>query len=211
MISKINKGEKFVCVNSRPNVHTTVGKVYTSHADGELYTDNNFRVLVDLSDIACQTTFSLDFILYTYAAVSAHYSTLKSMDEADPFAMLLLDLEPTLASEACSCGEHSPNGIYSGKGGLGFVTPEQMKEVDKKINWRDQDLTYAKHTPAANLPPYYDNTNGSLYKIAEQRGWNFYQSDCVKRIDRCLKKGNFKQDIEKTIALLNLWLEETKS
>ena len=91
----------------------------------------------------------------------------------------------------------------------GFVTPEQMKEVDKKINWRNPEPDL--NPTEGRLPAYYDNTNGSLYKIAEQRGWNFYQADAVKRIDRALKKGNFKQDIEKTIALLNLWLEETKS
>lgn len=62
----------------------------------------------------------------------------------------------------------------------------------------------------SDLPPYYDNTKGSLYQIAEQRGWNFYQADAVKRIDRALKKGNFKQDIEKTIALLQLWLKESE-
>lgn len=56
--------------------------------------------------------------------------------------------------------------------------------------------------------PHYDNTNGSLYKIAEQRGWNAYQFDIIKRIDRSLKKGQFKEDLEKTKFLIDLWLKE---
>ena len=39
---------------------------------------------------------------------------------------------------------------------------------------------------------HYDNTHGSLYKIAVERGWNAYQFDAVKRIDRALKKGQFE-------------------
>ena len=57
-----------------------------------------------------------------------------------------------------------------------------------------------------NTPNHYDNTNGSLYKIAEQRAWNSYQFDAIKRIDRVNKKGQFKEDIEKTIAVLKLML-----
>lgn len=56
--------------------------------------------------------------------------------------------------------------------------------------------------------PHYDNTNGSLYLIAKQRGWNAYQFDIIKRIDRSLKKGQFKEDLEKTKFLIDLWLKE---
>jgi len=59
-----------------------------------------------------------------------------------------------------------------------------------------------------NTQPHYDNTHGSLYKIAEQRGWNSYQFDIVKRIDRALKKGHFKEDLQKTKDLIDLWLRE---
>jgi hypothetical protein len=57
-----------------------------------------------------------------------------------------------------------------------------------------------------NTPAHYDNTNGSLYKIANERGWNAYQFDAIKRIDRVNKKGQFKEDIEKTIEVLKLML-----
>lgn len=59
-----------------------------------------------------------------------------------------------------------------------------------------------------NTPKHYNNENGSLYKIAVQRGWNAYQFDIVKRIDRALKKGNFEDDLEKTKVVIDLWLKE---
>ena len=57
-------------------------------------------------------------------------------------------------------------------------------------------------------PSHYDNTHGSLYKIAEQRGWNAFQFDLIKRIDRCEKKGKFEEDLNKTKFLIDLYLKE---
>ena len=65
-----------------------------------------------------------------------------------------------------------------------------------------------KESEIFNPEPHYDNTHGSLYKIQEQRGWNAYQFDAVKRINRALKKGQFEHDIDKTINLLKLWKKE---
>lgn len=59
-------------------------------------------------------------------------------------------------------------------------------------------------------PEYYNNEHGSLYKIAEEREWNAYQFDIIKRIDRALKKGEFLSDMEKTKNLIDLWVNETK-
>jgi hypothetical protein len=56
---------------------------------------------------------------------------------------------------------------------------------------------------------YDDAKSGSLYKIAVQRGWNAYQFDIVKRIDRALNKGEFVEDLEKTKRVIDLWLKET--
>lgn len=59
-----------------------------------------------------------------------------------------------------------------------------------------------------NLQPHYDNSKGSLYKIAEERGWDSYQFDLVKRIDRAYRKGKFEEDVDKSIDLLRLWKME---
>jgi len=56
--------------------------------------------------------------------------------------------------------------------------------------------------------PHYDNSNGSLYLFAEQHKLNAYEFDLIKRIVRCRKKGQFKEDLEKTIRVIELYLKE---
>jgi hypothetical protein len=61
-----------------------------------------------------------------------------------------------------------------------------------------------------DTPKHYDNSKGSLYLFAENNNLNSWEFDAIKRIVRCRKKGNFKEDIEKTINVLKLYLDETK-
>jgi len=65
-------------------------------------------------------------------------------------------------------------------------------------------------TQDLNTPKHYDNTKGTLYKVATERGWNSYLFDIVKRLERAEKKGEFKQDLEKSINVIKLWLNESK-
>ena len=55
---------------------------------------------------------------------------------------------------------------------------------------------------------HYDNTNGSLYKFAEDHGLNAYEFDIIKRVVRCRKKCQFKEDLEKTKRVIDLYLKE---
>lgn len=57
-------------------------------------------------------------------------------------------------------------------------------------------------------PSHYDNSNGSLYKFAVDHDLNAYEFDIVKRIVRCRKKGQFKEDLEKTKLVIDLYLKE---
>jgi len=59
-------------------------------------------------------------------------------------------------------------------------------------------------------PKHYDNTNGSLYKVAQERGWNSYLFDIVKRLERANKKGEFETDLQKSKLVIDLWLQEQK-
>ena len=54
----------------------------------------------------------------------------------------------------------------------------------------------------------YDNSKGSLYQFCEQQQLNSYEFEVIKRIVRCRKKGEFLSDIEKTINVLKIYLEE---
>lgn len=73
----------------------------------------------------------------------------------------------------------------------------------KQINEMFTPLTESKDT-------HYDNTNGSLYLFAEQHELNAYEFDVIKRIVRCRKKGQFRDDLEKTIRVIELYLKETE-
>jgi len=75
------------------------------------------------------------------------------------------------------------------------------------MSLRDK-LTDEEFEALGKAPDHYDNTHGSLYKIAEQRGWNAFQFDLIKRIDRCEKKGKFEEDLNKTKFLIDLYLKE---
>lgn len=55
---------------------------------------------------------------------------------------------------------------------------------------------------------HYNNTNGSLYKFSEDHGLNSWEFDVVKRIVRCRKKGQFKEDLRKTKTVIDLYLKE---
>ena len=57
-------------------------------------------------------------------------------------------------------------------------------------------------------PAHYDNTNGSLYLFAEQQGLNAWEFDILKRVVRSRKKGNFIEDLDKTIKVIELYKKE---
>lgn len=58
---------------------------------------------------------------------------------------------------------------------------------------------------------HYDNTNGSLYKFAQDHGLNAWEFDIIKRVVRCRKKGQFKEDLEKTKRVIDIYLKEHES
>jgi hypothetical protein len=64
------------------------------------------------------------------------------------------------------------------------------------------------HIAEISTPSYYNNTNGSLYKVATQRCWGPYLFDVVKRLERGGKKDPLRQEIEKSIVVMQLWLQE---
>jgi hypothetical protein len=85
-------------------------------------------------------------------------------------------------------------GITWNKQAFDFYTDDEVKEEVKT-----SDLTAPKH---------YDNSKGSLYKFSNDFGLNSYEFDIIKRVVRCRKKGNFKEDLEKTKFLIDLYLKE---
>jgi hypothetical protein len=84
--------------------------------------------------------------------------------------------------------DSSQYSFYSEPGDYGYKT--EVETIDLKT------------------PKHYDNSKGSLYKFSNDFGLNSWESDIVKRVVRCRKKGNFKEDLEKTKFLIDLYLKE---
>jgi len=83
---------------------------------------------------------------------------------------------------------------------------EDCMEYSKLVSVDDDNNKEATFSPQE----HYDNSTGSLYKIAQDRGWNAYQFDIVKRIDRALKKGQFESDLNKSVDVIKIWQNESK-
>lgn len=61
------------------------------------------------------------------------------------------------------------------------------------------------------FPEHYDNSKGSIYQFCENQKLNSYEFDIIKRVVRCRKKGQFKEDLEKTKVLIDLYLKEQEN
>jgi len=82
------------------------------------------------------------------------------------------------------------------------IQHDDFNEHTKEIIVKDAEIVTPKH---------YNNENGTLYKVANQRNWNPYLFDIVKRLERADKKGEFESDLNKSIAVIQLWLKESKN
>ncbi len=74
--------------------------------------------------------------------------------------------------------------------------------------WDYEQFELHEETSEIKTPKHYDNSKGSLYKFSNDFGLNSWEFDLCKRIIRCRKKGNFKEDLEKTKFLIDLYLKE---
>jgi hypothetical protein len=90
----------------------------------------------------------------------------------------------------------------------GGYAPTQNGQSEQELNTTETP----KNVTELNTPSHYDNSNGSLYRFAELFDLDAYQFDIIKRIVRCKKKGNFSEDLRKTIDVLKLYeLEQGKN
>lgn len=85
----------------------------------------------------------------------------------------------------------------------------------------NEEIKYMPHTNVVSIeksneekessPKHYDNSKGSIYQFCDNQKLNSYEFDIIKRVARCRKKGNFREDLEKTKFLIDLYLNETEN
>lgn len=93
-------------------------------------------------------------------------------------------------------------GVITSINEFGVVTIETR---DKIIKHMESDFNYK-----IIIDEHYNNENGSLYLFSQQHGLNAWEFDILKRVVRCRKKGQFKEDLEKTKRVIDLYLSEFK-
>jgi hypothetical protein len=73
---------------------------------------------------------------------------------------------------------------------------------------KDKIVVIKEQPTDQSTDQHYNNTNGSLYKFAQDHELNAWEFDILKRIVRCRKKGQFTEDLEKTKRVIDLYLKE---
>lgn len=94
-----------------------------------------------------------------------------------------------------------------------FLDENEYNEIKERANIRKISLITEENRNKVieeiyKAPKHYDNSKGSIYKFANNQNLNSYEFDIIKRIIRCRKKGNFREDLEKTKFLIDLYLVE---
>ena len=90
------------------------------------------------------------------------------------------------------------------------VAFEWSKTIEGSRYWMDwyEKPSEEQTEDLTNIKQYYDNSKGSIYKFCNDQNLNAWEFDLIKRIVRCRKKGQFKEDLEKTKILIDLYLNE---
>lgn len=58
------------------------------------------------------------------------------------------------------------------------------------------------------MDSHYNNKKGSIYRFATDQELNAYESDIIKRVVRCRRKGEFLEDLHKTKRVIDLYIKE---
>ena len=87
---------------------------------------------------------------------------------------------------------------------------DKYNEIGKIDYWSTASFNISTNNNNTDIPKHYNNDKGTLYKVAEERGWSSYLFDIVKRLERSEKKGEFESDLNKSKVVIDLWLKEHK-
>lgn len=87
----------------------------------------------------------------------------------------------------------------------------RVEGVTHWFDFSDVPGVWFNEVKELNIPKHYNNDKGTLYKVAQERGWNAYLFDIVKRLERAEKKGVFIEDLDKSIVVIELWKKESNN
>lgn len=85
---------------------------------------------------------------------------------------------------------------------------EKPKHYQKGIDTFTRMEVNCTKEECFNPQKHYDNSKGSLYKLASELDLNHWEFDILKRLVRCRKKNQFREDLEKIKDTINIYLTE---
>jgi hypothetical protein len=121
------------------------------------------------------------------------------MKTGDKIIAIINDVHITKGKEYTI--EASDKSLYRLRNDVGLVVFFEQRNFIDIFKFSESNIKI-------NTPSHYDNSKGTLYKVAQERGWNPYLFDIVKRLERAEKKGEFESDLDKSIAVIQLWKNE---
>ena len=125
----------------------------------------------------------------TLEEVKEYFKNAKEVREKNYNKIFVIDWDNVWFSEYENwCTEYEDNTRYLWNKEKGYAEIISYKEIQ--------------------TPNHYDNSKGSIYQFCENQNLNSYEFDIIKRVVRSRKKGNFKEDLEKTKHLIDLYLSE---
>src|SRR5690606_21741604 len=222
----IKKGDKFLCIKDvtmrfTEEVTYSQGNVYTSEQDGCITNNKGninhswarvedvwhyFKPLKDVDRMYTKATDRLRELHRNFTGTK-----LGNTDEADYFDNKYMNHKDFSFSAQSRLEDDYKERGYDYVSEEVFIELNGLEEKsydEDPYNGVNNGLQDIPVKEIFNPKPYYDNSKGSLYKVATERGWNAYLFDLVKRLERGGKKDPLKQEIEKSIDVLKIWLNE---
>lgn len=207
MITKIKKGNRFICIKDvvmdEPGCAMAykAGKVYECKSiesigcnlPSEIYGTHTW----DLTD----NLFSEHFIPYTYEALSRHYRHLTKDSNAKPFSDLLRDMDSKLGK---STGNWKCHQMYASSCEACVcdpVTQHEMTVEDIRMSSADAEVIDQIASDPVNHPSHYTDGNIEVIDFIEDKRFGYNLGNAVKYISRAGKKDASKtvQDLQKAV------------
>ncbi|ATL41832.1 hypothetical protein [Elizabethkingia bruuniana] len=88
-----------------------------------------------------------------------------------------------------------------------LVLNKEMLPLQTKVYTIENLFDFSSESPQ----PHYDNSKKSfrsLMELGQKLELNHYEQDILKRLVRCRKKGQFKQDLQKIKDTIDIYLNE---
>ena len=203
---EIKKGNRFVCVKDSiaPEFYTK-GNIYVSENDGCITCnkgDKNHR-WPDLAEKYFTPYSKLDRVYTKYT---------------DRLYKMYLDYngyKSEVISKNGDCVFFDNMNMDGETGVFGWAVQDHFALDNGAVYLSEQafiEFMGLSETADTKLSPqpHYDNSSGSLFSLAEQLQLNHWEFDILKRLVRCRKKGQFKEDLQKIKDTCDIYLQEYK-